>query len=388
VVGGILLQALAGLAHAHSKGLIHRDLSPSNLFLTSDGVLKILDFGVAKVMGSELSSSGLKGKSPYMSPEQVAGREVDERSDLFALGAVGLEALSGTALFLRDSEYLTYQAILEGTRPVGLTTSPLDPVLARCLDTEPSARPQTARQLAQTIRSALASHGGEASPHDLAGYLEEHMADVLERFRALKAEALMSGASERGPILHTVEMQAVQPLALASTMASPGFSVSPPTDRVVRRPASRWRGLAALLGLVAIGLGSALWLNMRASGETTAAVVPADAAPVARLPIDAGHDAAPPAADAAPPAADAAPTASPTPTRPRKPPGQGHVSLDSSPFATIEIDGKEVGTTPLLRHSLPEGIHRVVATTADGRQQRFKIRVRAGKLTARRLTFD
>ena len=397
VVGGILLQALAGLDHAHGKGLIHRDLSPSNLFLTSDGVVKILDFGVAKVKGSALSSSGLKGKSPYMSPEQVAGKPLDERSDLFALGVVGLEALSGTPLFLRDSEYLTYQAILEGTRPTALTTSPLDPILARCLDVDPAARPQSARELAQELRTALVARGGEASAHDLAGYLEQHVGDELGDFRARVASAMAAAPTADPVILHTVEMAILSDPALAPTVASPGPAArAGPSPAAAgqrsRRRSPRIRALELALLLV-LGLLAVLWVRGRAdrdddepvraplaaaasdAGSAIAQVPPAPAIPVAPAPsepptlepVDAG-------------AADTRPTA-----RARR---LGQVSIDASPFATLSIDGKQVGTTPLLRHPLPEGLHRVVATTADGRTRRFRIRVRAGKLTVERITFD
>ena len=105
-------------------------------------------------------------------------------------------------------------------------------------------------------------------------------------------------------------------------------------------------------------------------------------APVA----DAGpppRDAARALPDAGPPSPDAGPRSSG-----RRPRGSGHVSIDSSPFAVLWIDGKEVGTTPLLRYPLADGVHRVIARTEDGRTRRISVRVRAGKHTATRITFD
>jgi eukaryotic-like serine/threonine-protein kinase len=410
VVGGLLLQACSGLEHAHSKGLIHRDLSPSNLFITSGGVLKILDFGVAKVLGSERSSSGLKGKSPYMSPEEVAGVPLDQRSDLFALGAVGLEALSGAPLFLRDSDYLTYEAILEGTRPVALSTSPLDPVLAPCLDVEPATRPQSARDLSRTVHDALRKHGGEASPHDLAGYVERHMAEEIASFRARIAEALARSAGAAPFVLHTVEMVAVPPAPASadSTTAplSPGHAPAPPRDGstgAVGRTSPGRRARRALVGAgvaAAIALSCVLWLRGQISNQSrgdapeigSPAAVAARAAPPPRAAAMPADPAPPPRAATAQPgndAADAGPpverAARPASRRTRKP---GYVSLDASPFATLHIDGKAVGTTPLLRHALAEGVHAVDATTQDGRRKRLRIRVRAGKLTVQRIRFD
>jgi eukaryotic-like serine/threonine-protein kinase len=397
VVGGLLLQACAGLEHAHTKGLIHRDLSPSNLFVTSGGVLKILDFGVAKVVGSERSSSGLRGKSPYMSPEQVAGHPLDHRSDLFALGAVGLEALSGEPLFLRDNDYLTYEAILEGTRPVALTPSPLDPVLAPCLDVAPAARPDSARHLSRAIHSALQEHG-EASPHDLAGYVERHMAEHIASFRARIAEALATGADESPLILHTVELVASppSPASRAAPGDAPAVRSGSAHPQTRRAPGRQLRRAIAVAAASAIALTSVVWLRGRSSSDEveTSSPQPAVSAAPTHPPRRAPAlvtDAAPTPPSAAPerdPADAGAPrerAARPTQRRVRKP---GHVSLDATPFATLHVDGKPVGTTPLLRHALPEGVHTVVATTQDGRRKRLRIRVRAGKLTVHRIRFD
>ena len=96
----IMARMCEGLAFAHSRGIVHRDVKPANLFITADGQLKILDFGVARIASSKLTRSGLiVGTPDFMSPEQVIGRTVDQRSDIFSAGAVFYQLLTGRKPF-------------------------------------------------------------------------------------------------------------------------------------------------------------------------------------------------------------------------------------------------------------------------------------------------
>jgi serine/threonine protein kinase len=124
---GIIVQACEGLHFAHElKGfdgrpaaLVHRDISPQNLFVTMDGIAKVLDFGIAKTQTNQAKTrtGTLKGKSGYMSPEQVRGDALDRRSDVFSLAVVCYETLACRRLFARESQFQTYNAILNGTIP-------------------------------------------------------------------------------------------------------------------------------------------------------------------------------------------------------------------------------------------------------------------------------
>src|SRR6516164_6482953 len=124
------VQIAKGLAAAHEKGIIHRDLKPENLFLTNDGRVKILDFGLAKLTQIEAApnqtnlptASGTEpgvvmGTLGYMSPEQVKGKPADQRSDIFAFGAILYEMLSGSRAFHRESAAETMSAILREEPP-------------------------------------------------------------------------------------------------------------------------------------------------------------------------------------------------------------------------------------------------------------------------------
>ena len=157
-------QIVRGLAAAHEAGIVHRDLKPENVFLTrSDGV-KILDFGVAKLLHAERGSgdedtptdpAARMGTPGYMSPEQVRGLAIDHRSDIFSLGAVLCEMLSGRPPFGRDTPAETMTAILrEEPTPLPAGVFPgLQHLVGRCLDKQPEDRFQSAHDLALALES-------------------------------------------------------------------------------------------------------------------------------------------------------------------------------------------------------------------------------------------
>ncbi len=162
------LQIAEGLAAAHDKGIVHRDLKPENLFVTSDGRIKILDFGLAKLRDPafsaepETDSATLsRGTDPgtvmgtvgYMSPEQVRGRPADPRSDIFSFGAILYEMLTGRRAFKGETPADTLTAILKEEPPEVSDTRPnvspaLERILRHCLEKNPEARFQSARDLA------------------------------------------------------------------------------------------------------------------------------------------------------------------------------------------------------------------------------------------------
>jgi Tol biopolymer transport system component len=168
-------QVAAGLAAAHAQGVVHRDLKPENLFLTRDGRVKILDFGLARQAlpepPSDTASPTLEratepgtvmGTVGYMSPEQVRGQEADARSDIFSFGAVLYEMLSGRRAFARETAAETMTAILREEPPeLGTIASDLPPALARivqhCLEKQPDERFQSARDLAFDLSSVADS---------------------------------------------------------------------------------------------------------------------------------------------------------------------------------------------------------------------------------------
>lgn len=170
--GEFAVQIVKGMAAAHNKGIVHRDLKPKNIFVTTDERIKILDFGLAKVVGgqgtgavqaetTELTAPGIiMGTVDYMTPEQVRGDLVDSRTDIFAFGIMLYEMLTGEHPFRRPSSVETMNAILKEDLPddsLGWSDVPegLSRVVLRCLNKKPQERFQTATDLAYSIEVAF-----------------------------------------------------------------------------------------------------------------------------------------------------------------------------------------------------------------------------------------
>ncbi|MBL8624599.1 MAG: serine/threonine protein kinase [Myxococcales bacterium] len=432
----VLCQAMAaacrGLHAAHELrdlvsgqllGVVHRDISPDNLMLGYDARVKVLDFGIALVRGRQapVTEFGtLKGKPPYMSPEQIKNQPIDRRSDVFSMAVVLWELATGRHLFSGDSIYAVAKAVEE--QPIvapstiaGPLPDGLDDLVLAALARDPDARLATAAAMAEVlerIAGAATSVSLEAwAERALAGEREHHhrwLARVLgdgggggaaigRPSGVATAVDLAAAATGAGRVPTGIDTRGATVLATGERTAPAGPStrmdaVTHVDDGEAAPPRSR-RGVVAALLFVAVALGGGgVWLATRGGGGAAAAggdvdaaiaidaavvvsldAAPADAAVVVPAVVDAavprdgggrGRDGGGRAVDAsrAPLPVDAAPaSAPPVDAAPAAVTATGFLAVGEwTPAALVVVDGVAWGETPILKRKLPVGSHTVV----------------------------
>jgi serine/threonine-protein kinase len=164
----IVAAVAEGLDYAHGKGVVHRDVKPANIMLLDNGLAKLADFGVARAMASSKTKTGvIKGTPFYMSPEQIMGKKVDGRSDIFSLGVVLYELLTGRQPFRADDlSSLIYKITKEDPEPasdiIPEVPKVVDKIIAKALTKERDQRYQMAGQLAAHLKKVLQKMGETA----------------------------------------------------------------------------------------------------------------------------------------------------------------------------------------------------------------------------------
>jgi serine/threonine-protein kinase len=481
LTAGVLAQACEGLHYAHTfrdvhgtlTPIVHRDVSPQNLFVSADGVCRMLDFGVSKI-ASDRRRTGtglLKGKLPYMAPEQIQGELADPRADIWAVGVMLWEALTGERLFDRETDFLTYQAILSAPIPSVNAASmryppAVDQVIARVLGRDRDVRYSTARDLGRDLARIAADVGGAATRDQIAEAVSALCGDRLAARRRAIAVAIarrsqqLAAASDLSTDAPTPATDGRPTPAAPPTTGEAAETISMMMRRdaiAVERPRRR-RWWTAVLPLAALAAVVLIISTRRITSEP-----PPNAIAVDRQPTVAGTDpistidpiagnsttrnpttrdsatrdsatrdsatrdsatrdsatrdsattgsrvassttAHRGTAPAPSPTASADESSSKRPARsPRAPPtshvasppragapsttapslaASGWYAIDSNPYATIFIDERKIGDTPLDRIPLTAGTHRVRAVLADGRQRTFAIDITADQKTS------
>jgi serine/threonine-protein kinase len=380
LAAGVLAQACEGLHHAHTLRdgpVIHRDVSPQNLFVTINGTCKVLDFGVAKVLhqGAEQTRSGvLKGKLPYMSPEQIEGGELDARSDVWALGVVLWEALAKQMLFDHGTDFQIWKAITETEVPLLAPRgypAVVDQVLQQALARDRTQRFSTARALGEAIKQMTAP----LEPPAIADALRTRCGAKLAERATIVATASVSDLPRSDD--QSVVLRAA-PVVIDRSRDTAAATV----DAMPAKRRIPW----VVIGAAGVAVAATAFVIASRHDDpppiksSVAAVVPIDATPitVAVVPIDAAvspppaivprhnnHHAVTHVADAGAPPAVVVET------------GTGTVTVDSSPYATIYIDDKRIGDTPLFKAPITAGKHTLRAVLSTGTPKSVQITVAA-----------
>jgi len=433
VVAGIIVQACEGLHAAHEArddkgqlmGVVHRDVSPPNIMVTGDGTVKLLDFGIAKARGanSRTRTGTVKGKNAYMSPEQILGKPLDRRSDVFALAIVMYEMLAIKRLFHRDSDFLTFKAITEEPIPDIRERRPdLPPgmraALVQAMARDPNGRFDTALAFGNALRNSVATLGGPASPADLARLLfTDFSEEMSSRDEILKAADDPAPAPPKPP---KPPQRAARPTpppipppmpARSGELADqhqrpksdlfpavPSMIVQQPSSQVALPPSPLAGGVLDLTASVPADTWMAdpdtdlLGAHRRKTLRTMILAIGAIAALGVGLvvffyyyePTGRQGDAPPPKPDAAVAAAprDAAmPPDADDRDRITALSRYGFFSLAATAKTTIYIEGKLYGETPLTRLPLPPGVYKVKAVGPRGKTKTLKITIYGGKDT-------
>jgi len=205
----IAAQAAAGLHYAHERtqggkplNMVHRDISPQNLVIGFEGVVKVVDFGIARAEYRETKTKAgtIKGKFAYMSPEQCVATNVDRRTDVFALGVIVHELMTGRRLFKRNSPYETYQAVIDCAVPppstINVELDPaLDQIIMKAVAKEKENRYPTAEAFGDAMLGYLHHRGKGSGPGEIGRWFDEHFQQEIEEHGERMRE-LISGRDQ------------------------------------------------------------------------------------------------------------------------------------------------------------------------------------------------
>ncbi len=368
IVVTVLADVLHGLHAAHEATgedgaplrLIHRDVSPQNILVGTDGVARVVDFGIAKAVGqAQITREGqVRGKIPYMPPEQLLRRSSDHRADVYAAGVVLWEALAGKRLFVADDEPTLFSLVLEQVIVPPSRTNPavppeLDAIALRALERDPERRFPDARAMAQAVEAVVvrapASAVADWVKAHAAPALAEREARIAEMERDARAESGEAGAQAvRAPsasvFFHDASVPALPPQDLATPSFARESVDTEPSTRARRR--RLWVASAVLLILL-VGVSASFALQRHPPPGAGAPPLTVSGAPAEQA--SATPTPAPPALSPPPPVASASsapPSSSSKGTLPRSTVGARWCKVFDADKQVFVMRSMRVGRCP------------------------------------------
>jgi serine/threonine-protein kinase len=286
----VISDVLSGLHYSHELrdfdgtplNVVHRDMSPHNVFVTFDGQVKLLDFGIAKLAGShvETETGVIKGKIRYMSPEQITGENVDSRADLFAVGVMLWEAAAEARMWAGKSEATIMNHLLNGEVPSPKSVNPgvsdaLERIVMKALASRAADRYASAAELQSELDDYVTSLGTQVRPRDIG----KAVSDLFQEERA-QTRRIIEAQLSKVASLSDAEYATVQPIELTSLTATQSTSThfdAPGSAQRNRRRFLGYLGATLLVGLASVGawgmVGKGKSRSADASG-TSIAVAP------------------------------------------------------------------------------------------------------------------
>ena len=393
-------------------GLVHQDVTPHNIVVGYDGISKLLDFGVARFAVSDGSRTDtIRGKPAYLAPEQLLLERIDRRTDLFALGIVLHELLTGQRLFPQDGSMaravLTRGEVVPDVRAARPDVpAPIAEVVAKALQTAPDDRFASVDEMRRAMNAARVACGiAEAEEADVGAWAR---ARVTPPWTLVELERELS---EVGAFVTEHERVADLPTLKTLDDASP----SSPSPRSAPRPSAsltpaahpRWGWIA--LGGMALLLSAVLGFGARGLREPTRVASPE---PLSSASSSAAGEAGGAPAPLSAPLESALPsptlrgtTSSANAQRGSTKParlgsataaganasaaagGTAYVTVWSNPWGRVRIDGRDIGDSPISRMAVKSGAHAVSVTTKAGEQQERRITLGSGEEKTERFVF-
>jgi serine/threonine-protein kinase len=409
----ILWEAACALGHAHSRGVVHRDVKPANIMFDHDGRVMLTDFGISKALQSASALTGtgmIIGTPHYMAPEQAKGQPVDGRADQYSLAVVGYRLLAGVLPFSGDSVHtILYKHIFEEAPRVSAlrTTASKDltDAIQRALSKDPAQRFASMEEFATALwpEQPVSATGKTPRPVPRPGARGPVTADTPTEHVAASAGASAAPATAAAPVrARTVPAAAVRPtpkksskagvfvLLLLLAAAGVGYVVLrgrsssevPSPQPASTTPPVEQPAAAQTSPTVAVTPGS--------TAVTNPAPLTQAPPPAATPPTTPSRQTNRPTAQNRPPARQPAPVVQPPP--PVQAPAAeevGYLSIDAVPFGTVSIDGVQVGDTPLDRFKVKPGLH-TIRIESPGYKTKVleRVQVNAGDTVRKRITLE